>query len=409
MSSKAINLEALHYYLSYRHVPTPLSAIDGVRREPLLTFPNLRFSPPHELSEDEIVDRMDEMVQGYVKKVLDEQGDNVGFFLSGGLDSGIVTAVAATLTDSFRPLRTFCLTYGGNDETAGKKTDREYARWIAELYGTRHRERAIYFEDFPAVLPNILRYIGEPFSGYVSVWFLSRFVKSWGIDVAFSGDWADELFGSYKVHRLAYQTPHQHPWELRYSDSVFGDREKQSLYSKDVRQVMKKYSTMHHLEKYFTNGLTADDSLNRMLEMELKYIFPDNVYMSVLKMSQYHGLEIRTPYSSPEFVEFAAKIPGSLKMKDGVTKYPLKQLALRYLPEEIVNRKKEGFVTPTMPLVLELEKFVRDTLALARLGEHGLLDIDYVWQLIEEFYNAPTEQQAYKLWSLVCFQVWYDL
>jgi len=176
-----------------------------------------------------------------------------------------------------------------------------------------------------------------------------------------------------------------------------------------VRQVMKKYSTMHHLEKYFTNGLTADDSLNRMLEMELKYIFPDNVYMSVLKMSQYHGLEIRTPYSSPEFVEFAAKIPGSLKMKDGVTKYPLKQLALRYLPEEIVNRKKEGFVTPTMPLVLELEKFVKDTLAPAGLGEHGLFDVDYVWQLIEEFYSVPKEQQAYKLWNLVCFQIWYDL
>lgn len=410
--AKEINLEALHYYLSYRHVPTPLSMVKGQSREKLIPdMEKLRFTPTHQLTETETVDRMEELVHCYMKKVISRtQLERTGFFLSGGVDSGVVTAIAAKL--SKKPLRTYCLCYGG-DETPGKKTDREYSQWLSELYKTNHTEHTIRFNEFPEVLPDILRHFGEPFSGYVSPWFISRFVKSQGIDVAFSGDWADELFGSYKVHRQAYQLPRQSLWDIRYSDSVFSDDEKQSgLYSRGIRETTEHFDTRKHTRGYFVNGkLTADthDSLNRMLEMELKYIFPDNVYMSVVKGSTCHGLRIDTPYQGQEFVEFAARIPGTLKQKDGITKYPLKQLALRYLPREIVDRKKEGFVTPTMPLVQGLEKYVRETLAPARLKGHGLFDTDYVQNLIVEFYTAPTEKTAYKLWSLVCFQVWYDL
>ena len=396
-----INLEALHYYLGYRHVPSPLSIFSGVYKQPLVDLSNLRFSPVHSLSEQETIDNMDEIITRAVKERL---SGRVGLFLSGGIDSGIVTAIAAR--NSPKPIKTFALTYEVESETEGKRTDREYARWLSEIYKTEHHEATISFDDFPEELPNIIRCLGEPFSGYVSVYFISRFARQY-VDAALTGDWADELFGSYKAHRLAYQNPLEEPWRLKYSTLVFNDEEKRALYSRETRQKTKKYTTLEHLRKYF-NDLTAEDSLNRMLESEFRSFLPDHVFMSIDKLSRVHSLEIRSPYSEPEFVDFAAKIPAQLKMKGGETKYILKQLALRYLPQEIVYRQKEGFVTPTLPLVRRLEDYVRNTLSPRNLKKHGLFDTDYVQFLVDDFYGNGKEEQAYKLWSLVCFQVWHE-
>jgi len=397
-----INLEALHYYLSYRHVPSPLSIFEGVYKPPPIDLSSLRFSPVHTLSEEETVDKMDEILRRAIRKRLT---DKVGFFTSGGIDSGIVTAIASEISD--KPIKTFSLTYYEESETEGKRTDREYARWLSEIYKTEHHEEIISFDDFPRELPKIIRCIGEPFSGYVSVYLICRFAKQY-VDAALTGDWPDELFGSYKAHRLAYQYPAEEPWRLRYSTLVFNDEEKRELYSKEVRQKTDKYSTLEHLKKYF-HDLTAEDSLNRMLESEFRSFFPDHTFMSIDRLSRARSLEIRAPYSAPEFVDFAVKIPGQLKMKNGETKYILKQLALRYLPQGIVFRQKEGFVTPTLPLVRRLKDYVKSTLSPANLKKHSFFNIEYVQWLVDDFYGNGDEQQAYKLWNLVCFQVWYEI
>ena len=398
----AINREALHYYLSYRFVPTPLSMVSGRTRKMLLDLSPVEFSPVCELSEDAIVDQLDDMIAGYLHE---NMVGNFGFFTSGGVDSGIVTAIAAQL--SRKPISTFSLLYDAASETPGKRTDREYARWISEIYKTHHHEETISFDQFPQELPAVLDCIGEPFSGYISVHFLSRFAKQF-VDVAFTGDWADELFGSYKVHRLPALYPMTDPWELRYMDAVFNDEEKRELYSPSAWREAAQYDTLRHIEGYFTE-LTAQDPVNRMLEAELKRIFPDCVYLSVYKLSQLHGLDIRTPYASPEFVQFAAKIPGSLKVTPTDTKSILKKLALRYLPKEIVYRKKEGFVTPTSPLVSRLEGFVRAILSPAELAKHDLFSTEYIVSLLDSFYKDGTEPDSYKLWNLVNFQAWYLL
>lgn len=397
-----INLEALHYYLSYRHVPTPLSIFEGVYRPLLVDLSNLRFSPVHTLSELETVDKMDEIL---TKAIKDRLTGKVGFFLSGGIDSGIVAAIAAKI--SAKPIKTFSLIYDDESETGGKRTDREYARWLSEIYNTEHHEEAISFCDFPRELPNIIRCIGEPFSGYVSVYFISRFARQY-VKAAMSGDWPDELFGSYKPHRLAYQNPSEEPWRLRYSVLVFNDEEKQELYSEEVRRKTDRYSTLEHLKRYFCD-LTAEDPLNQMLESEFRSFFPDHTFMSIDRLSQAHSLEIIAPYSAPEFVDFAIKIPGQLKMKNGETKYILKQLALKYLPREIVYRQKEGFVTPTLPLVRRLKDYVKSTLSPGNLKKHGLFNIEYVQWLMDDFYVNGNEEKAYKLWNLVSFQVWYEI
>ena len=398
----AINLEALHYYLSYRHIPSPLTIFKGIYTKSPIDLSNLKFSPVCSLPEEKIVDKLDKLLREAIKKRL---SGSVGFLTSGGIDSGIVTAIASQLSNN--PIKTFSLTYDEESETKGKRLDREYAHWISEIYKTNHHEEIISFNHISEKLPNILKCIGQPFSGYVSNYFISRFVKRY-VDIVLTGDWGDELFGSYKAHRLAYQNPSVKPWRIRYSLLVFNDEEKKELYSKQTYKVVCKYSTLQHLKKYFCK-LTAEDSLNKMLESEFRSFFPDHALMAIEKLSKAYSLKVKSPYSDPKFLEFATKIPGRLKMKNGTPKYLLKQLALRYLPKEIVYRKKEGFVTPTFPLVKKLEEYIKKILTPEKLNKHEFFNIDYVQELLENFYRNGDESQAYKIWNLVSFQVWYEL
>src|SRR5262249_14312968 len=125
----------------------------------------------------------------------------IGFFLSGGIDSALSTALAAEMAST--RIKTFTLTYGEQSTTAGKEQDRRWARWTAEKYATDHHEERIEFGDFPARFRQILTAFDEPFAGVVSTWFLSQLISR-HVKVALAGDGADELFGSYLSHRLAY-------------------------------------------------------------------------------------------------------------------------------------------------------------------------------------------------------------
>jgi len=122
-----------------------------------------------------------------------------------------------------------------------------------------------------------------------------------------------------------------------------------------------------------------------------------------------HSLEVRTAYMDHEFVSFASRIPGSLKICDGATKYILKKAALKFLPAEMVYRGKEGFIMPINQwLFQKLEGYVREILSEDALKKHGFFDKIYVSQLINEFYDGRQEH-ATKILSLIAFQVWYDL
>ena len=112
-----------------------------------------------------------------------------------------------------------------------------------------------------------------------------------------------------------------------------------------------------------------------MLEAEFHGILPDQVLTFVDRLSMAHSLEVRSAFLDTEVVEFVASLPGSLKIRNGETKYILKQAAARYFPEEMIRRPKEGFLMPITQWVLgELQPWVRETLAPERLALHGLFD-----------------------------------
>ena len=450
---RRLTLQALHHYLSFKQFPHPLSIFEGVFMLPpghRLSYThgeaprverwwNPDFSrplPASKLQEDVLVDELLSLLRRSIERRMVSDVP-VGFFLSGGLDSALVTALASEI--SVEPIRTFTLVYGDDSTTAGKEQDRRFALDVASLFGTKHLEQQIELGSLADELPNILQQFDEPFSGVFSSYFLSRLISR-HVKVCMSGDGADELFGSYLSHRIAQpiadfvaaqasgapppdgllpfegrdgfleSLAEAEDWRWRAKLLVFDEEEKFALYSRSVAAKLAGVSTIEWMRRDF-EGLTAVDPLNRMLEAELKHIFTDQVLCYADRLSMAHSLEVRSPFLDSDLVNFVTRLPAEWKIRDGTTKYLLKRAALRYLPEEMVYRPKEGFLMPvTQWLVGGLEDYVRSMLGPDQLGRHGLFDQAAVNSLLDRLYGGDSHYTVVnRVLSLVVFQQWYQL
>ena len=166
-------------------------------------------------------------------------------------------------------------------------------------------------------------------------------------------------------------------------------------------------SSDEHLRGYFRDG-TAGDPLNRILEAEFRGIFPDQVLAFVDRLSMAHSLETRTAYLDRDFVDLAASLPGHLKIRDGEVKYILKRAATPYLPPELIERRKEGFVMPVNAwLGAGLADFTREALAAPRVARAGLVRPDAVAELVARFQGGEAAL-ANRVLSLIALQLWWE-
>jgi asparagine synthase (glutamine-hydrolysing) len=419
---RRLDVQSLHHYLSLKHVPHPRTIFQEIRALPpghrlvwedgaakVDRYWRPRFDPEGAPpSAEEAADVLLGLLRAGVKRRL--MGDvPIGFFLSGGIDSSLSTVLAAE--QAAGAIKTFTLTYGAGSTTPGKEEDRRWACWVAERWQTEHHEETIDFRRFPDTIGPILRCFDEPFAGVTSTYFLSELIGR-HVKVALSGDGADELFGSYRSHRIAagMEPPPVagEDWTWRAELLVLSDAEKESLYAAGVDDGLQ--PTRDYLRDVFA-GLTAADPLNRMLEAEYLTILPDQVLAFVDRLSMAHSLEVRTAYLDTAVVEYVAALPGELKIRDGDTKHVLKLAARRYFPDEMVHRRKEGFVMPVTDWLLEdLESYVRETLAPAALARHGIFDAVAVGRLVDGYYRERGDYRyGNKILALVVFQEWHDL
>lgn len=373
---RAVNWEGIEHYLAYRHVPHPKTAWAKVHAVPpagVLTWDpkytskteawHLDWSrgvePPPNIYAPRLLSRLRHAVRIRLRS-----DAPLGFFLSGGLDSSLVLALAAEAGCS--PLRTFTLVYP--EGPPGKQADAEAARSLADSYGTEHTEVPLTAHDFVRDLPKIVRAFDEPFAGVLSSYWLSKAARDAGCKVALCGDGADELFGSYASHRYAASLRREHPrdqaqqlrfWPLRFAlcePGMVRDTVRRAAgWIINDHDGVKHYVTTEHgpqspdllPHRWFTCPTAPEsDPLNRMLEAEFRYLFPGDVLTYADRLSMAHALEVRSPFLDVGVVEYAARIPGWHKIQDGgATKWILKQAAAPMLPPEIIDRPKEGFVS----------------------------------------------------------------
>jgi asparagine synthase (glutamine-hydrolysing) len=282
----------------------------------------------------------------------------LGVFLSGGLDSTTVTGLMATMATE--PVRTFCVGYDGGTGV----DERPYARLAAERFGTIHREVEVGLDEFWRLLPTVVASMEEPVmeAPAVSLLKLSRATRE-DVTVVLSGEGADENLAGYAIYRrmLATRSLAWLPrpgrlaglaWSHRAAKladwigqdlderyrgvaSIFTTRERESLLGRQAPSAdgaAAHYARTRHLSP-----------LQRMLYYDQKVWLPDDLLIKADKMTMAASLELRVPFLDHKVVEWAWRVPPSLKIRDGQGKVLLRRAFAGLIPPTILTRAKEGF------------------------------------------------------------------
>lgn len=448
---------ALARYFMLKHISAPATAYAAIRqllpghflvwekgREPAIKpYWSLSLAPVlPAMDEEEAAARLFALLEDAVALRM-ECDVPYGAYLSGGVDSTAVTALMCRRRSA--PIKTFCLGYAdeASGQFAGKAQDLHYARLMAERLGSEHHELIISAEQFAADMPRIMAAFDEPFSGTISTWFLSILIKE-HVKVALSGDGADELFGSYLAHRLAFpmekwfvlqgqgkrewhdlseeerlllrpfdneagfsflrSTAHREQAHWRERLGVFAPAELAALLSPEFLDLAGSHAT----ESFWpltTKGLTGTDALNRVLEVDQRDLLPNQILPFVDRLSMAHSIEVRCPYLDHRIVALANSLPGNLKIKDGVTKYIHKKSLEGLLPDDLLLRPKEGFV---QPIYSWMHGVLRSWIVEALRSLPGRwIRAAALERLIAGFMAGDTKLNA-RIWNLVCFSLWYN-
>lgn len=453
---RQIDLKALYDYLSYEYVPAPESIIQGVKKvEPgeMLVWERGNLTRhrywdlklvEHEfwtMREEEYVERLEELFSIAVKRRLMSDVE-VGVFLSGGVDSGLVTTWASRLYG--QPMKAF--TIGFEDKSFD---EHRYAEKVAKLAGVELFYEQLTERKLLDTIANINDVMDEPFAdpSLVPTYLLSRMTAD-KVKVALSGDGGDDILAGYvtypalkvvrfyqalptalrsRLNKLIRNLPVSHQYlsfdfKLKqfmrgegYSSEImffvwlgsFNDREKRALFSPDLREAISPFNTYDIIVRYLgQSGLTSD--LERILYLMMKLYLQDDILVKVDRASMASSLEVRSPFMDHELVEFVNQVPSSLKLRRLTTKYLLKKVAERVLPKDIVYRKKKGFGIPIGRWFTgELKELLTDYLSPDRIKRDGFFSPQAVQKLVDDHLTLKQDNRK-PLWTLLMFQMWQE-
>ena len=322
--------------------------------------------------------KVDQFLQTAVKRRIESSDLEVGSFLSGGIDSGLVTAIAANFN---RTLKTFTVSFSDEYDEA------PLAKMVAEKYNTDHHEIKITFDNLQDDLEKIILNYGEPFadSSAVPSYYVSEAAKKY-LTVVLNGDGADELFGGYRryvpfskfnffqvpgVFRKMFKgistlmpASHNRKSNYNYFYRLFELAGKSGIHTylsatADIfegfeNKLIFDAAAMKPFEDDFQHIVDLDISgLQKIMALDFDvFLFSDLlVKMDIATMA--HSLEGRSPFLAKELLEYAPGLKDSYKINGIQTKYILRKLAEKYLPEKLINQPKRGFEIP-------LKKWVED-------------------------------------------------
>jgi asparagine synthase (glutamine-hydrolysing) len=454
---KQLNYEALRLYLQFAYIPQPLSILhhvkklspgsyliikNGIAEEkkwydlPLCNDYSNAIS--YSAAQSELEKLMEESV---VKRLISDVP--LGAFLSGGIDSSVVVALASKHK---KPLDTFSI--GFKDETFFDET--HFAEMIARKYKTNHTTFTLGVEDFLEHIHDVLNYLDEPFgdSSALPQYLLCRETRKHAT-AAVSGDGGDEVFAGYNKHYAEWQARRKSImgtlvkagsplWKVlpkgrgskltnlvrqldRYAETVnlpsqerywqwasaFSEKEILGLMNERTEKKVDD-SVVQNIKTGYLSGIN-DDDFNSVLKTDLGLVLAGDMLVKVDLMSMANSVEVRSPFLDHQVVEFAFSLPSNYKIDKNGRKKIVKDTFRKYLPEEIYNRGKKGFEVPMLGWFRkELYSFIFEELLNEKfINEQGLFDYKYILQMKNKLFSANTENVVTQLWILIVFQNWY--
>lgn len=444
-----IDYQSLNWYLTFGYIPFELSIYKQAKKLPpasyllydiangnlvIRQYWHLPDQQNQEYQEVELLEELKCLLKSAVRlRLLSDVP--LGAFLSGGLDSSLIVAMMAEVSQ--RPIKTFSIGF-----TEKKCNELPYARLVASHFGTDHTELMVKPEPLE-ILPELVKHLDEPLadSSIIPTYYVSKMTRNY-VTVGLSGDGGDELFAGYSSylgtllnHRLANNVP----WLLR------------QLVSRGAGLIPRKYAAKKHLlrlgyepqeafldrlsfryfnkvnrrkvlSQYVLNLLGADydqpersishilnnqsrDFLNKLEATDFLSYLPEDLLTKVDRTSMKVSLEVRCPFLDYRIVEFAfSKVPAKYKIRGFERKYLLHKLARQILPKDFDLKRKQGF---NMPMANWFKgKCLRWSRDLLMSDKSGFFNDIYISNLLKDHQNGF--DQSERLWTLLIWQLWQN-
>ncbi len=458
---KRIDPQSFHKFLQYSFVPAPYSIFENTYKlEPghyltvdlkskeiikeqywnvLEYYERPKLSITENEAEAELESRLKKAF-GY-RMVSDVP---VGVFLSGGYDSTLVAAILQK--ERTEKIKTF--TIGFSEE---KYNEAVYANTVAKQLGTEHHEMYCSYKEAQEIIPKLPYYYDEPFadSSAIPTILVSRFARN-HVTVALSADGGDELFAGYEKYASLLKLEEKvksYPKSLRkffstslrvlpspllrtfakgknvaedniakYADFISGkigiadmaDYANQTAMPKFVQKFCC-YHIDDNVDLFDMNRIKKLDSgLSQLLSLDYLSYLPGDILTKVDRATMSVSLEGREPLLDQHIIEWVAMLPDSFKFNNETSKYLLRKIVHKYVPEKIMVRPKMGFSVPVNTWLRQDLKYLFETYLSARnLNRHRLLKADEVQATLKAYYSGDDSRFAF-LWSLLMFQMWYE-
>lgn len=382
------------------------------------------------LVESKLTDDIKKVVTGSVQAHMISDVP-VGSFLSGGVDSGIIVSTMQDIRKKAGQPSVSTFTIGFD-----YVSEHSEARQVSSMQKTDHTEISVDFNEYFAELPKIAWHFDEPVAdpSAVALYFLAREARK-KVKVVLSGEGADELFGGYNIYREPFATsvvtklPNwiksyilypitKLPWNvyglnyIRRSLTKLEDKYIGNAYifkDEDLKKLYKDTSKLlaQKLDMKPSYAPVQDQSDSRKMQhIDLNFWLPGDILAKADKMTMAHSLELRVPFLDIEVSKVSARIPDSLKYKDGTTKYLLRKAFESILPKETAARKKLGFPTPIRNWLKDRPEDIKKIiLENPYVTEH--FNVSYVESLFTDHIRGKSDT-ARRVYALLMFCLWYN-
>ncbi len=445
--NRELNQEAFYSYLHFNYVPNDISILKGITKlEPGNALvvnqgksTRVRYyqikekidsTITYEAAQTELVHLLDASVK---RRLISDVP--IGAFLSGGIDSSVIVALASRHTNH---LNTFSIGYKNDsfyDET-------HYAELVAERYKTNHTVFKLTQDDVFSELNQILDYIDEPFadSSALPVYVLCKHTRQ-RATVALSGDGADELFGGYMKHWAEFRM--RHPSFLDKAATTLSPlikifpRSRGNYLSNKLRQLDRfaEGAKMSAADRYlrwcsigdedyleqiliktnqqglnrlksYAEHIRGGNDLNDVFQCDMRLVLGGDMLVKVDLMSMANSLEVRTPFLDYTVVDFAFRLPSIYKVNRLQRKRMIQDAFKQMLPSELYNRPKKGFEVPLLEWMrIGMQERIKTEWCNRELIEsQGLFSYEAIELLMKQLHSSSPGDSPAKLWAIIQFQ-----
>lgn len=451
---KELNSAAIYTYFQLNYLPTNLSMLNNVHKlEPghyikiglngtetksyykIPQFNKSLASDDYSKASKKLRDLLDEAVE---RRLMADVP--LGCFLSGGIDSTIITALAAGHT---KHLNTFSI--GFKDEEFFDETS--FAEIVAKKYKTNHTSFKISNDDLLSHLNEMLDYLDEPFgdSSALAVNILSKLTRT-KVTVALSGDGADEMFAGYNKHAAHFNASYARAkekiaaamnplWKIvpKSRNSKMSNFARQldrfatgfklgpedrywfwaaigtETYVQSLLKIEMDYPQYSSKKNKYLNSNSGLEEINNVLFTDMQLVLQGDMLTKVDLMSMLNSLEVRTPFLDHTVVDYVFSLPSHYKITSSVRKRILKDCCSDLIPTELMNRSKQGFEVPLLKWFRnELWEMIdKDLLSESFIKEQGVFNYEEIFKLKRKIFSTGPQDSAAKVWALIVFQHWW--